>query len=497
MKKLIIALASFLAFQVGMAQQYYIMNAVDAMEAYKRANQEKNEEAAERYLKEAKEAIDKATENQSTSGLSRTWKIQGDVYNQIFTSNNPRLLFLKDGSREKALDAYIKALTVQVKDNGKVVVEGKNDIVKNVDELINSYINSADKLIERNTNIQKANEGKEMDAEDVQQIKKNETDIIDFYEKGYFYSNAMFNAEDRYRTNWIGRRKFFVQSLVLRSSANSNGQILEKYGNIGIEQNSDTSWFYPILADYYAKIGAKDKQGAIIAKGKEKYPKSAEIYLQDVFFKLDNGQEAEAMQLLKEGKTKFPDQKAVLAIEEVNYYLGKGNFEKANKSLEEAIEIYANDPEDKKNGHEILKTLYFNAGVTYTTLADSAKKKNDTENYELYREKAVSYYQKTTELDPKYIKAYNQIAAMLVDEANVYTNEANRIPVERGRAEDKKKYDALITKANALYERAAAELEKAYAIEKTRFLRDNLMSVYVRLKNMKRLEELDKDQLDK
>src|SRR5690606_29340006 len=163
--------------------------------------------------------------------------------------------------------------------------------------LINSYINSADKLIERNTNIQKANEGKEMDAEDVQQIKKNETDIIDFYEKGYFYSNAMFNAEDRYRTNWIGRRKFFVQSLVLRSSANNNGQVLEKYGNIGIEQNSDTSWFYPILADYYEKIGAKDKQGAIIAKGKEKYPKSAEIYLQDVFFKLDNGKEAEAIQL--------------------------------------------------------------------------------------------------------------------------------------------------------------------------------------------------------
>src|SRR5690606_30720398 len=101
------------------------------------------------------------------------------------------------------------------------------------------------------------------------------------------------------------------------------------------------------------------------------------------------------------------------------------------------------------------------------------------------------------ELDPKYIKAYNQIAAMLVDEANVYTNEANRIPIERGRAEDKKKYDALITKANALYERAAAELEKAYAIEKTKFLRDNLMNVYVRLKNMKRLEELDNEQLDK
>ncbi len=493
MKKLIIAAASFLMLNGVMAQQSAIMNAWDALEAYKRANGEKNEEAAERYLKEAKDAIDKAVENASTSGLSKTWKMQGDIYNQIVTSNNPRLLFLKEGAREKALDGYMKALTVQKKDNGKPVVESKSEIVNNADALILGYDNAVKKLTTTNDNITKSAGSTKLDADAQQQVNQNNQEILKLLELGYKYSSLIHDGDEKYRNIWHERKKYFVQSIVQKSATMNNGDVLEKYANLAMQENTDTAWFYPLLAQHYEKIGAKDKQADIIAKGKAKYPKDVEIFIQDVFFQLDNGKEAEAVKLLSEGKSKFPDQKATFTIEEVNYYLGKGNFEKANSALEEAIEIYKNDADDKKNGSTILKTLYFNAGVTYTTLADSAKKNNQPEKMEEFKEKAINYYTKTTELDPKYTKAYNQIAAMLVDEANVYTNEANRIPIERGKAEDKKKYDALMTKANALYERAAAELEKAYAIEKTSLLRDNLIQVYVRLKKMDRLEELDKE----
>lgn len=493
MKKLLIAVTAFFAINVAMAQQANIMNAWDAIQAYKQANTEKNEEAAERYLKEAKNYVDKAVENPSTSGTSKAWKYQGDVYNQIFTSNNPRLLFIKEGSREVALDAYIKALTVQKRDNGKPVIEGKSEIINNADNLILSYNNSVIRLNNNNVSIINANAGKSLSEEDAQTVQKNNEEMVKLLELGYNYSDQMYKAEDKFRANWSERKKYFIQSLVQKAASANNGALLEKYANIAIEEGTDTSWFYPMLAQYYEKIGAKEQQATILAKGKVKYPKDVEIFIADAFFKLDEGKETEAMQLLAEGKVKFPDQKATFTIEEVNYYLGKGNFDKAKSSLEEAIEIYKNDPADKKNNSTILKTLYFNAGVAYTTLSDTAQKQGNEGLAEEYKEKAISYYNETTNIDPKYVKAYNQIAAMLVDEANIYTNEANKIPIERGRADDRKKYDALMTKSNALYERAAAELEKAYAIEKTSFLRDNLMNVYVRLKNMKRLEELDND----
>ena len=82
--------------------------------------------------------------------------------------------------------------------------------------------------------------------------------------------------------------------------------------------------------------------------------------------------------VIEEGKNKFPND-FVLNVEEFNFWYNKGDNDKAQQALQNAIEA---DPSNK--------ILHFNIGVTYDNLAKTEHEAKNHEKAFEYIEKAVT-----------------------------------------------------------------------------------------------------------
>jgi tetratricopeptide (TPR) repeat protein len=170
----------------------------------------------------------------------------------------------------------------------------------------------------------------------------------------------------------------------------------------------------------------------------------------------EKGDAAKGLQVIKDARTKFP-QNTQFITEELNFYLSSGDNANAVKVIDEAIVAFA----DQK---DMLKELYFNSGVLYSQLGDIQKSRE--------------FYQKTLQIDSDYYGALNNFAAILLDEANVFVKEANQLPLN-----ETKKYDELKKKADGLYAEAAQYLEKAYAKNPNEKLKAIILEIYIKLKD--------------
>lgn len=147
------------------------------------------------------------------------------------------------------------------------------------------------------------------------------------------------------------------------------------------------------------------------------------------------GEGAKGLQIIKDARAKYPKNTEFIT-EELNYYLTTGDNANAVRVMDEAIAAFQTKP-------EMLKTLYFNSGVIYSQLGDKTKSRE--------------YYDKALAIDPKYFGALNNVAAMLLDEANAIIKEANGLPLN-----ESKKFDELTAKAKGIYAQAGTYLETAY-----------------------------------
>ena len=116
----------------------------------------------------------------------------------------------------------------------------------------------------------------------------------------------------------------------------------------------------------------------------------------------ENKDDEKILSVIDEGKKKFPKD-FVLNVEEFNFWYNKGDNDKAQQALQNAIEA---DPSNK--------ILHFNIGVTYDNLA---KKEHEAKNHAKafeYIEKSVTGYKNAIELDDKYVDAYYNLGALYV-----------------------------------------------------------------------------------
>ncbi len=146
-----------------------------------------------------------------------------------------------------------------------------------------------------------------------------------------------------------------------------------------------------------------------------------------------------AMQTIKIGKSKFPDDISIL-IEEINIYLIKNDFENAQKVLEIAIE--------KDPGNHLL---YFTIGSNYDQL--KSKEGIDNQLYLEFFKKAEEAYKKTIELNPHFMDAYYNLGAL-------YFNEGLRIFDEAQGIEDLQTYLREEEKFKVFWGSAIIYLEK-------------------------------------
>lgn len=187
----------------------------------------------------------------------------------------------------------------------------------------------------------------------------------------------------------------------------------------------------------------------------------AKVYanLSDVYKKAHK--EAEALQVIKEGRAKYANDQDLITAE-INYYLGKGMFEEALGNLGLAIQ---NDPQNQ--------TFYFARGSIY----DQKKE----------LEKAEADYKKAIELKPDYFDALYNLGALFFNNGAEIFNQANDLPLN-----EMKKSEELRTVANNKFTTALPYLEKAHELNPSdRNTMISLKQLYVRTNQTEKYNKIN------
>jgi tetratricopeptide (TPR) repeat protein len=172
------------------------------------------------------------------------------------------------------------------------------------------------------------------------------------------------------------------------------------------------------------------------------YGKGAEMY-QSMIRVLNASEVKDEEQILNtiaEGKERYPKD-YVLNIEEFNYWYSKGNNEKAQLALENAIE---SDPTNK--------ILHFNIGVTYDNISNKYHDENKHEVAFQFMNKAISGYENAIKLDSTYVDAYYNLGALYYNQSITYKSVAGDYSGDKYESE-MKKADNMLRKAIPLLER--------------------------------------------
>ena len=126
--------------------------------------------------------------------------------------------------------------------------------------------------------------------------------------------------------------------------------------------------------------------------------------------------------------------------------------------------------------------LHFVLGSTYSGLGDF--------------DKAKLSYETALSLDPNYIDACNNLAAIYLDEANIYIEKKNNLPINASQ----KKYNSLSNKIKNLRLKAVPYLENVLLLEPTDLvIIETLKQIYYQLEmdqkslSMKKLKDLPDD----
>ncbi len=174
---------------------------------------------------------------------------------------------------------------------------------------------------------------------------------------------------------------------------------------------------------------------------------------------------------IKNAREAIPQSKNII-LKEVNYYISIRDNKLLLQSLDNAV------GEDPKN-----PVLHFVLGSTYSNLGNL--------------DKAKSSYITALDIDPSYVDACNNLAAIYLDEANVFIEKKNTLPINASQ----KQYNNLSNKIKNLREQALPYLEKVLLLQPTdNVIIETLKQIYYQLEmdqkslEMKKLMDLPDDQ---
>ncbi len=192
-------------------------------------------------------------------------------------------------------------------------------------------------------------------------------------------------------------------------------------------------------------------------------------YLAHLYIKKEDYQKA--LQVVKGGKTKFPDDLNFVFAEN-NVYVSMGDFENALKTVENAIEKNPENP-----------LLYLSLGSNYDQMSRDSLF-SDEERMELIEKAEKSYLQAVT-LDPDYFDAYYNLGAL-------FFNEGARLFQIAQDIQDFKEYAKIEEKFKEMWNRAIPYLEKASEINPDDiYTLVSLRELYLRLSMNDKYKEVE------
>ncbi len=187
----------------------------------------------------------------------------------------------------------------------------------------------------------------------------------------------------------------------------------------------------------------------------------ADLYVNAANLYMQKGDTATYDKLVAEGRTKFPNNEALLKAE-LQKFLTSKQYDKALINLNQAI---AQEPDNK--------LFYYIKGFIYHTSMDSV-------------EPARKAYAMSMEKDPNYIEPVYMMGLTYVDEANEVTQQMNALGLN-----EQSKYKKLQAQQKELFGKAEEYFEKARSIDENDLdTLKALKEVYYKLKKYEEAKEL-------
>lgn len=201
---------------------------------------------------------------------------------------------------------------------------------------------------------------------------------------------------------------------------------------------------------------------------------SPEVYLFMSNIYRKKGDEASALKVVQDARVVFPRDKNLI-IEELNYYLEKGEYEKAKENLRLAAE---QDPTNE--------ILFFSMGSVYDNLSVQREEEGNAEEAASYQEQAAEAYKKAIEIKADYFDANYNLGAMYFNNGVEKVNEANDVPPSQT-----SRYKALLDEAKSIFAIGLPYLEMAHQVnpEDVSTIR-SLRDIYARLGNDEKTIEM-------
>ena len=215
-------------------------------------------------------------------------------------------------------------------------------------------------------------------------------------------------------------------------SLNFSG-IKKQYFALNIITNMEDAFDNKLLRD--ASVQAKTHSNPTKKNSKSLYP---EIIKNIALIYNQMGDNEKALEAMREARAVNPDDLSLI-LTEANVHYVMGNIDKSKSLFQYATELDSENPE-----------LQYNLGVI-------AAEANDLEN-------AQKYYIRAIELNPKYVDAYINLAAVILTPENDIINEMNEL-IDCSKPSCYDRYDELKSQKEELYIKAIQYIEKVLNID--------------------------------
>ena len=287
------------------------------------------------------------------------------------------------------------------------------------------------------------------------QWKSDITNKISTYRNISINSGVDFFQKKNYQ-NAYGSFKIAVEMYSVLTLTDTLAMINAALSAEKMKNYDEAFNYYKMCADHNYGVGAEMYQSMI------RVLNSSEVKNED-----------QILSVIEEGKVRFPKD-YILNIEEFNYWYSKGNNEKAQLALENAIE-----------SNPTNKILHFNIGVTYDNISNKYHDENKHDLAFNYMNKAIVGYENAIKLDSTYVDAYYNLGALYYNQSITSKSVAGDYSGE--------KYDLEMKKADNMLKKAIPLLEKVltFSLNDKSTLRV-LKSLYFNLDDMENYSRIKK-----
>lgn len=342
-------------------------------------------------LDKAKESIDQAAQHPKTSMDAKTWYYRGQVYYKLYQSTDEKFANLDDNPLLVAYKSFVKAKELDVK--GRY----EKDLLFEIQRIASNIFNKG---------------------------------IDEFEQQKYERSLESYETVIE-----LGRLPYINQ---VDTAAFYNAALA-----------ADQAGKFDKAIEYYLKTAEFGYEGSKVYK-----------YIADIY--MTKGDTVAALDSYKKGIEAYPEDNVALYIELINFYLVKGDLDQAQGFIEKALE------KDSKNA-----SLWYVYGL-------SMEKKDD--------ERALEAFIKATEINPEYYDAF-YMAGLIHFNRGVEANKVEQeIPLN-----DTEGYELAKEKTNSHFLLSLPYFEKALLlnVDDSATL-DALKQLYYRFKMTEKLEEVTK-----